>query len=65
MLVHGDGSSLWTMTWNEDFARGYIGLLGNPHAIGEAFQIMSDEHWEQDLQKAFDAGQRKAEQIKA
>ena len=31
------------MTWNEDFARGYIGLLGNPHAIGEAFQIMSDE----------------------
>ena len=43
VLVHGDGSSLWTMTWNEDFARGYIGLLGNPHAIGEAFQIMSDE----------------------
>ncbi len=43
VLVHGDGSSLWTMTCNEDFARGFIGLLGNPHAIGEAFQIMSDE----------------------
>ena len=43
VIIHGDGSSLWTMTWNEDFARGYIGLLGNPHAIGEAFQIMSDE----------------------
>ena len=43
VLVHGDGSSLWTMTWNEDFARGFIGLLGNPHALGEAFQIMSDE----------------------
>ena len=43
VLVHGDGSSLWTLTWNEDFARGFIGLLGNPHAIGEAFQIMSDE----------------------
>ncbi len=43
ILVHGDGSSLWTLTWNEDFARGFIGLLGNPHAIGEAFQIMSDE----------------------
>ena len=43
VLVHGDGSSLWTMTWNEDFARGFIGLLGNPHAIGEAFQITSDE----------------------
>ena len=43
VLVHGDGSSLWTVTWNEDFARGFIGLLGNPHAIGEAFQITSDE----------------------
>ena len=43
VLVHGDGSSLWTLTWNEDFAKGFIGLLGNPKAIGEAFQIMSDE----------------------
>ena len=49
VLVHGDGSSLWTLTWNEDFARGFIGLLGNPKAIGEAFQIMSDENltWNQ------------------
>ena len=49
VIVHGDGSSLWTMTWNEDFARGFIGLLGNPKAIGEAFQIMSDETltWDQ------------------
>ena len=43
VLIHGDGSSLWTMTFNTDFANGFIGLLGNPHAIGEAFQIMSDE----------------------
>lgn len=43
VIVHGDGTSLWTLTYNEDFARGFIGLLGNPHAIGEAFQIMSDE----------------------
>ena len=43
VLIQGDGSSLWTMTWNEDFAHGFIGLLGNPHAIGEAFQIMNDE----------------------
>lgn len=43
VIVHGDGSSLWTLTWNEDFARGFIGLLGNPKAIGEPFQIMSDE----------------------
>ncbi|MBP3259932.1 MAG: SDR family oxidoreductase [Prevotella sp.] len=49
VLVHGDGSSLWTLTWNGDFARGFIGLLGNPHAIGEVFQIMSDESltWDQ------------------
>ena len=43
ILVHGDGSSLWTLTWNEDFAQGFIGLLGHPKAIGETFQIMSDE----------------------
>ena len=34
VLIQGDGSSLWTLTWNEDFARGFIGLLGNPKAIG-------------------------------
>ena len=43
VIINGDGSSLWTLTWNEDFARGFIGLLGNPKAIGEAYQIMSDE----------------------
>lgn len=43
VIIHGDGTSLWTLTYNEDFARGFIGLLGNPHAIGEAFQITSDE----------------------
>ena len=43
VIVQGDGTSLWTLTWNEDFARGFIGLLGNPKAIGESFQIMSDE----------------------
>lgn len=43
VIIQGDGSSLWTLTWNEDFARGFIGLLGNPKDIGEAFQIMSDE----------------------
>ena len=57
VLIQGDGSSLWTMTWNEDFARGFIGLLGNPHAIGEAFQIMSDETltWNQIYQAIADA----------
>lgn len=43
ILVNGDGESLWTVTFNEDFARGFIGLICNSHAIGEAFQIMSDE----------------------
>ena len=43
VIIHGDGTSLWTMTHNSDFAKGLIGLMGNPHAIGEAFQITSDE----------------------
>ncbi len=43
VIVHGDGTSLWTMTHNSDFAKGFIGLMGNPHAIGEAFQITNDE----------------------
>ena len=57
VIVHGDGSSLWTMTCNEDFSQGFIGLLGNPKAIGEAFQIMSDESlsWNQIYQAVADA----------
>ena len=57
VIVHGDGSSLWTLTWNEDFARGFIGLLGNPKALGEAFQITSDESltWNQSYQAVADA----------
>ncbi|MDE7201441.1 MAG: SDR family oxidoreductase [Lachnospiraceae bacterium] len=43
VIIHGDGTSLWTMTDSRDFAEGFIGLLGNPHAIGEVFQITSDE----------------------
>lgn len=43
VIIHGDGSSLWTMTFNRDFAKGFVGLMGNIHAIGEAFQITSDE----------------------
>ncbi len=43
VIVHGDGTSLWTMTFNEDFAKGFVGLMGNAHAIGESFQITSDE----------------------
>ena len=43
VIIHGDGTSLWTMTHNSDFAKGFIGLMGNPHAIGQAFHITSDE----------------------
>jgi nucleoside-diphosphate-sugar epimerase len=43
IIVHGDGSSLWVVTHAEDFARGFVGLLGNGLALGHAFHITSDE----------------------
>ena len=43
VIIQGDGSSLWTLTFNTDFAIGFTGLMGNRHAIGEAFQITGDE----------------------
>lgn len=39
VVVHGDGTSLWTLTHTEDFAVGFVGLLGHPLALGDAFQI--------------------------
>lgn len=57
VLIHGDGTSLWTMTHNSDFAKGFVGLMGNIHAIGEAVQITSDETltWNQIYQTIADA----------
>lgn len=57
VIIHGDGTSLWTMTYNKDFAKGFIGLMANPHAIGEAFQITTDETltWNQIYQAIADA----------
>ncbi|MEJ5351850.1 MAG: SDR family oxidoreductase [Melioribacteraceae bacterium] len=43
IIVHGDGTSLWVVTHAEDFAKGFVGLLGNIHAIGNAFHITTDE----------------------
>ncbi|WP_300079892.1 SDR family oxidoreductase [Propioniciclava sp.] len=43
VLVHGDGESLWTSTWNADFAVGLVGLLGNPDAYGRAVHITAEE----------------------
>ena len=43
VIVHGDGTSLWVLTHHRDFAKAFVGLLGNNHAIGDAFHITSDE----------------------
>jgi nucleoside-diphosphate-sugar epimerase len=43
VVVHGDGTSLWTITHHTDFARAFVGLLGRQEAIGEAFHITGDE----------------------
>lgn len=43
VIVPGDGTSLWTMTHNTDFARGIVGLVGNDEAVGESFHITADE----------------------
>ena len=49
VIVPGDGATLWTLTHNSDFAKAFCGLLGNVHAIGEAYHITSDERltWNQ------------------
>lgn len=49
IIVHGDGTSLWTLTHHEDFARGFVPLLGRTQTVGEAYHITSDEAltWDQ------------------
>ncbi len=57
VIIQGDGTSLWHLTFNTDFAVGYTALMGNRHAIGEAFQITGDEvlTWNQIYQTIADA----------
>ena len=57
VVIPGDGASLWVLTWNEDFAKGFLGLLGSEKAIGEAFQITSDQvlSWNQIHLEAYQA----------
>lgn len=43
VIIHGDGTSLWTITHSRDFAKAFVGLLGHQQAIGHAFHITSDE----------------------
>jgi nucleoside-diphosphate-sugar epimerase len=45
VVLHGDGESLWTVTHARDFARPFAGLLGQSHALGEAFHITHDRQW--------------------
>ena len=49
VIVHGDGTSLWTLTHHTDFARGFVGLMGNNEAVGQIYHITSDEvlTWDQ------------------
>ena len=42
VIVHGDGTSLWTLTHHEDFAQGFVPLLGHPRTLGDVRQITSD-----------------------
>ncbi len=62
IIVHGDGSSLWTMTHADDFAKGFVGLLAHQQAIGHAFHITSDESltWDQIHQAIAEAVGREA-----
>src|SRR4030042_264261 len=57
IIVHGDGTSLWTLTHSDDFAKGFNGLLGHQQAIGHAFHITSDEvlNWNQIYEAVADA----------
>jgi nucleoside-diphosphate-sugar epimerase len=57
VIIPGDGSSLWTLTHSKDFAKGYVGLMANPHAIGNAFHITTDESmtWNQIYETIADA----------
>jgi len=57
VIVHGDGTSLWTLTHHRDFAKGFFGLLGNHDTIGQAYHITSDEllTWNQIFQLTAEA----------
>src|SRR5213078_474077 len=43
VIVHGDGTSMWTLTHHDDFARAFVPLLGHPRTLGEAIHITSDD----------------------
>jgi nucleoside-diphosphate-sugar epimerase len=65
IIIHGDGSSLWTITHAHDFAIGFTGLLGHQQAIGQSFHITSDEMltWNQIYEAVALAAGKKAEKV--
>jgi nucleoside-diphosphate-sugar epimerase len=65
VIVPGDGTSLWVMTHHTDFAKGFVGLLGNSHTAGETFQITSDEllTWNQIYELMAHAAGTKADMV--
>lgn len=65
VIVHGDGTSLWTLTHHADFARGFVGLLGLNRAIGESVHITSDEwlSWNQIFELVAQAAGTKAHMV--
>lgn len=65
VIVHGDGTSLWTLTHHQDFAAAFTGLLGNPHAMGDVFHITSDEwlSWNQIFETVAHAAGTQAELV--
>jgi nucleoside-diphosphate-sugar epimerase len=65
VVVHGDGTSIWVLTHHRDYARAFVPLLGNSHAIGEAYHITSDEWitWNQIFDYVADAAGVKATKV--
>ena len=63
VVVQGDGTSLWTVTHARDFAKAFLGMMGRPAAIGEAYHITSDEvlTWNQIYMQLADAAGVKAD----
>jgi nucleoside-diphosphate-sugar epimerase len=65
IIVHGDGTSLWVLTHSEDFAKGFVGLMGHQQAAGHTFHITSDEilTWNQIYEAVAEAAGVKANMV--
>jgi len=63
IVVHGDGTSLWTLTHHRDFAAGFVPLLGHSRTVGDVFHITSDDvlTWDQIAQALADAAGTRAD----